>query len=189
MLGNYSDYVLKVLLIAGPVLAVLVLLVLDRRREANKLIASGSPLAQPPSEPGDIEGLAAFLVSLIGLPLIGMAAYNLIAESREVRTLEKKTMLVSSVSTQHFESGEFGNGFELTVELTGKVDRTTRHVQARYRSLSSLLPQKAEFDALQGRNVELWLQPGTSEFRTSNARRWNGVGVGPVGLAFLLLPG
>ena len=70
MFGNYSDYVFKVLLIVGPIVLVLLVLVADRRREARRLIASGSPLAVPPSAPGAMEGLTAFLISLIGLPLL-----------------------------------------------------------------------------------------------------------------------
>ena len=189
MFGEYSDYVFKVLIIVGPIVLVLLVMVADRRRDARRLLASGSPLATPPSGPGAIEGLAAFLVSLIGLPLLGIGAYNLITEFREVRALEKKTMLVSSVSSQHLESDEFGNRFLLLVELTGEVDRATRHVQASYRSLVPLLPKKSEFDALDGQAVELWLLPDSSEFRMSNAFRWKGIGIGLLGIAFLIVPG
>jgi hypothetical protein len=189
MCGSYSDYVFKVLVIVGPIVLLLLVLIADRRREARKLIASGSPLAEPPSGPGAMGRLTAFLISLIGLPLLGIGAYNLIAEFREVRALEKKTMLVRSVSSQHLKSDEFGNGFHLLVELTGEVDRATRHVQTSYRSLSSLLPLKSKFDALDGQAVELWLRPDSSEFRMTNAFRWNGIGIGLLGIAFLLVPG
>ena len=189
MFGNYSDYVFKVLLIVGPIVLVLLVLVADRRREARRLISSGSPLAVPPSAPGAMEGLTAFLISVIGLPLLAIGAYNLIAEFREVRSLEKKTMLVKHVSSQHLESDEFGNRFLLLVELTGEIEGATRHVEASYRSLFSMLPLKTEFDALDGQAVELWLRPDSSEFRMNNAFRWNGIGISLLGIAFLLVPG
>ena len=98
-------------------------------------------------------------------------------------------MLVKSVSSQHLESDEFGNRFLLLVELTGEIDGATRHVEASYRSLFSMLPLKTEFDALDGQAVELWLRPDSSEFRMSNAFRWNGIGISLLGIAFLLVPG
>ena len=189
MLGNYSDYVFKVLVIVGPIVLVLLWLIVDRRREARKLIETGSPLAVPPTGPGDIDRLTAFLVSLIGLPLVGIGAYNLIGEFREVRALEKKTMVVRSVASQHIESDEFGSGYLLLVELTGEIDRAPRHVQASYQSRDSMLPEKSQFDALDGQSVELWLRPDSSEFRMTNAFRWNGIGIGLLGIAFLLVPG
>ncbi|GFE89588.1 hypothetical protein [Steroidobacter agaridevorans] len=149
----------------------------------------GTPPVANPNPCSDLyQGIAAFLILLIGLPILWIGGRSLADELAVFWKLERKTMYIADVYTEHERSfHEGGVSYSLLVVLTGKIDGEPREVQTWIGASGSLLGVKSQFEALRGKQLKIWTSPGSSHFRLQRHFVWDGIFVGLLGVSFVLV--